>query len=182
MALSWQCGWVLGFQGDAEKIIPLLVTFTMLPFLNPFSTRYLTALGKHGLLARLYPYKALASIILGILLVGKFGLVGVAMGMLIPTFVVMPIILRQCCKYLGMTIPEYVRDSIYPSLLPSVLLVIVVSAYRNFTGLTTYPELLIAVLLGAIVYIAVFAFTGLRQNERHWMLARARKFAGWQGG
>ena len=81
-----------------------------------------------------------------------------------------------------MTISEYVRDSIYPSLLPAVLLVIVVSTYRNFTGLTTYPELLIAVLLGAIVYIAVFAVTGLRQDERRWLLARARKFTGWQSG
>ncbi len=72
------------YQQDAEIVILLLALFTMLPFLNPFSTRYLTALGKHGLLARLYPVAALLNIILSLTLVKRYGVGGVAMGTLLP--------------------------------------------------------------------------------------------------
>jgi len=171
-----------GFREDAEKIIPLLVTITMLPFINPFSTRYLTAVGRHGLLAKLYPVAAVMTILLSILFVKPLGIVGVALGALIPTLIITPIILTQCCKGLGLTVYDYLRRSLYPSLPPSLVLILVVSAYRKYSGLPSFPYLLAAVVLGAVCYLAVFAFTGLRQDERRWMLAIARKFTGWQAG
>lgn len=162
------------YREHAEVIIQLLVLFTMLPFLNPFSTRYLTALGKHGLLAKLYPFAAVASIVLGIALVGPLGVIGVALAMLLPMFVITPIVLKQCCNSLGITIYDYMRATVVPSLLPALVLVVVVGLFRYVTRLDTYAELLLAVLLGAVSYAPVFFLTGLQMEERGWMIGQIR--------
>lgn len=162
------------YQQDAEIVILLLVLFTMLPFLNPFSSRYLTALGKHGLLAKLYPVAALLNITLSLVLVRRLGVNGVALGTLLPMLFIVPIVLRSTCRNLGVSISEYVKKSIAPSLPPALVLVIVVGAYRYYFQLASYPELLLAVLIGAISYGGVFFMTGLDTAERSWLLARIR--------
>ena len=162
------------YQQDAEIVILLLVLFTMLPFLNPFSTRYLTALGKHGLLAKLSPVTALLNIILSLLLVDRFGVGGVAMGTLLPMLLLVPIVLKHTCRHLNISISHYIKESIVPSLLPALVLILVVGTYRYFFQLTSYPELLLATLLGAVSYACVFFITGLHAAERSWLLARMK--------
>src|SRR5690554_5491338 len=46
------------FGEKAGLIIVFLVFFTILPFINPFASRYLTAINKHGIFARLTPLAA----------------------------------------------------------------------------------------------------------------------------
>src|SRR5690606_41537840 len=41
------------FAESADLLILLLVLFTAFPFVNPFSNRFLTAIGKHGIFAKL---------------------------------------------------------------------------------------------------------------------------------
>lgn len=162
------------YQQDAEIIILYLVLFTMLPFFNPFSTRYLTALGQHGLLAWLYPVAALLNILFSLVLVQWYGVAGVALGTLLPMLLVVPVVLQRCCKHMGIGVYEYIRGSIAPSLLPALVLAVVVGMYRYYWQLTSYAELLLAVLLGAISYTAVFFLTGLRAGERRWVVAWLR--------
>lgn len=162
------------YQQDAEIVILLLVLFTMLPFLNPFSTRYLTALGKHGLLARLYPVTAVLNIILSLALVRSYGIGGVAMGTLLPMLLLVPIVLKSTCRSLDVSVAEYINKSIVPCLPPALVLIVVVGALRYYLQLSSYPELLLAVLLGATSYSCVFLVTGLKSNERNWLFARLR--------
>jgi len=162
------------YQAHAWIVILLLVSFNMLPFLNPFSTRYLTATGNHGLLARLYPVAALLNIIFSILLVQRYGVAGVALGTLLPMFLVMPIVLRSCCRGLGITVFAYIRHAILPALFPSLVMLLAVLAYGRYTGLTSYGEIGVAVILGAVAYCAVFVATALETAERNWLFNRVR--------
>ena len=87
--------WVgMQYQEDPETIILLLVVYMTLPFLNPFSTRYLTAIGKHGVLAKLTPISACVNLVVSIILVQYMGIIGVAIGSVIPVFILMPVVLK----------------------------------------------------------------------------------------
>ncbi len=62
------------FGEKAEWLIVFLVFFTVLPFINPFASRYLTAIDKHGIFARLTPLAAALNIGLSLVLVHPYAL------------------------------------------------------------------------------------------------------------
>ncbi|HHJ34872.1 MAG TPA: polysaccharide biosynthesis protein, partial [Gammaproteobacteria bacterium] len=144
------------YQRDAEGIILLLVIYMTLPFLNPLSTRYLTAIGRHGLLAKVFPVSASVNLIVSIILVQYWGIIGVAVGSVIPVFILTPVVLRACCKYLGISVTHYFLISIWPSVIPTVLMWLSVYVFCQFQPLASYIDILFAVITGAMVYCIVY--------------------------
>ena len=62
--------WINPVTGDqSEGVLYVLLAYTAITLLNPFYSRYLTAIGKHGLFAYWEPPMALANIGLSLLLV-----------------------------------------------------------------------------------------------------------------
>ncbi len=86
--------WIGGDIAEgAGPIILLLVAFTALPLLNPYSGRYLTAVDRHGVFAKWGPLVAVCNLVLSLLLIKPFGIFGVALGSLLPGLVYQPFIL-----------------------------------------------------------------------------------------
>jgi hypothetical protein len=162
------CGLKTPASRRKQKIILYLIVSTLLPFINPFVratyTTWRTTAGETVPIRRSYKHRA------GVVLVGPFGVSGVALGTLLPMLVITPIILRQCCRCLDISILDYVRATVSPSLLPVFIMAVVVGLYRYQTQLDSYTELLLAVALGAVSYIPVFFVTGLQPNERRWII------------
>ena len=163
------------YQKDAETIILLLVVFVALPFLNPFSTRYLTAIGRHGLLAKLYPISALVNILASIILVQYWGIIGVALGSAMPVLIVVPIVLKMCCGYLNISVTRYLQQSVWPAVLPTIGMWGSVYMFCQYWPLIGYTEIVAAVVIGAIVYGVLFYIMGMNQSERLWLKSNASR-------
>lgn len=157
------------FFKDADLIILLLVIFSVVPFLNPFASRYLTAIGEHGIYARLTPISAIINIVLTVILVHYMGVVGAALASVVPVFIFFPVFLRFVCKHLEITPYRYIRESILPSLLPSLLMVAGLWMFRSEVGIDSYAELLLAIGLGAAIYGVLFLGLALTPGEREFV-------------
>jgi O-antigen/teichoic acid export membrane protein len=156
-------------QSTVEAIIFFMSIYIAVPRLNPFVSRYLTAINQHGIIARLAPFAALANLLLSILLVIKIGPVGAALGSIFPVCITTPIYLRHACRYLGITVRAYVVKCILPALIPLGLMVGVVLWFRLTHGLETYQDIILAILLGASIYSSVFWLLSLDKPERNWL-------------
>jgi len=163
------------YQRDADTIILLLVVYMVLPFLNPLSTRYLTAIGKHGLLAKLYPVSASVNLIASIIFVQYWGIIGVAVGSVISVFLLFPIVLKSSCGYLGITVIRYLKGSVMPSILPTIAMWCAVYLFKQYQSLVDYAIISCAILIGAVIYcIFLYAF-GMKPKECQWLKLQCRR-------
>lgn len=164
------------FQEKGELILLLLVLFTLTPMINPFVSRYLTGIGKHGIFAKVAPIAAVVNLGLSVLLVGPLGLWGVAFASLVPVFFVVPIYLVYACRQMGLTVRTYLMGSVLPIIIPTAVMGITVGLYRVKFGLAGYSDIFVAVLVGIIVYFSLFAVFVLNRHERRFIMQKLRKF------
>jgi O-antigen/teichoic acid export membrane protein len=160
------------YTEQSDIIILLLVIFTVMPLLNPFSNRYLTAIDRHGIFAKLMPVSAAVNLGLSLLLVQHYGIIGVAVGSVIPGLVLHPVLLVYSCRQLELPVAEYLRKSLLPLAIPLVLLGTVVSWFRLSMGIESYAWLVTAVFAGGIVYALAFWLLSLTARERLFLTSR----------
>lgn len=163
------------FAESADLLILLLVLFTAFPFINPFSNRFLTAIGKHGIFAKLTPISALVNLVLSVILVQDFGIIGVAIGSVIPVFIFVPIYFIYTCKQLEVSALDYLRQCIFPVLIPTLVMSIAVFAYRLEWGMDSYSKIAGAVLIGMLVYFPLFWLLTLKKAERGFIYSRLKR-------
>ncbi len=153
-----------------DGVTLLLMLYVFVQELNPFVSRYLTAIGRHGIIAKVAPVAAFANLFLSIFLVLEFGVIGAAIGSVIPVLFVMPIYLVYSCRHLNISIWAYIRQVILPVMLPTAL-ILSSSLWLRFTwGLNTYSEILVCALIGAVVYIICYWCLSMRSDERYMIL------------
>lgn len=157
-------------QATVEAIIVLLAIYVSVPLLNPFASRYLTAINRHGIFARIAPIGAFANLILSVWFVYEFGPVGAALGSVFPVFFVTPVFLKAACRRLKVSMRRYVRQCMLPSIGPVLLMAAVVVGLRMEWGLTNYGQVIAAILAGAFVYAVAFWWLALKSEERVWLL------------
>lgn len=158
----------------ADVIVPLLAIYGLAPLLDPLGRGYLTALDEHGIVAKLMPIGAVLNVALSIILIHPFGLVGVALGSLIPSYLFWPIFLRKECRLLELSVWYYLKTVIGSALMASLVMMGAVMWYRANVDISTYLELLGAVALGAVVYAAVYSVLFVSRDERDFIMARIR--------
>jgi len=154
---------------NADGIIILLVIFISSPFLNPFYSRYLTAINEHGILAKLSPISAVINLTSSIFLVREFGIIGAAIGSVLPIFIFMPIYLKRSCHHLGISVLQYIRVCVVPSFLPVALMTSALALFRVQHGITNYMDLFYAVILGAGMYGILFWMMSLSDFEKNFI-------------
>lgn len=155
---------------QVDGIIALLAIYTVVPKLNPFASRYLTALGRHGIFAKVAPVAALVNLGLSVWMVFEYGVIGAAMGSVLPVFVVTPIFLKYSCRSLGISSREYVAKSLIPALIPTILMGAVAFWIRVDWGLDNYGEILGCIAIGALVYALLFWVIALTSSDRQYLL------------
>ena len=134
-------------------------------------SRLLTAIGKHGYLAKLSVITAILNVVLSLILVHTLGLVGVAIGSEVSAMAYMPLTLVFCCRELSISLMDYVRCVFKPVIVPTLFLVgtITLLAAEN---ISKYAEIVFLVLAGSVAYCVVGVFTIFTPQERSWMLYR----------
>ncbi len=157
------------FRQNVDLIIMFLIVFTCLPFFNPFYNRYLTAINKHGILARLSPVSAILNVVLSIVLINEMGILGAAIGSALPSFIFVPVYLKYTCSHLGIPVSSYIRNSILPVVLPVIIMMASLILIRIETGINDYGDLLFAIAIGIVVYCTTFLLFSLSKQERNFI-------------
>ncbi|MCW8931852.1 MAG: polysaccharide biosynthesis C-terminal domain-containing protein [Gammaproteobacteria bacterium] len=149
--------WIGSRYSEAgTNVLYVLILFTIIPLLNPFSQRYLIAIGEHGIFARLEPIAALANILLSIWLVVDYGLVGIALGSMIPALLVNILYLKRTCFLLEISVLSYIKDCWLPSVLPAIISLLLSYSLRDWQPTDTYLMLFIVASLGSITFLISF--------------------------
>lgn len=134
--------------------------------------------GKHRLVAVNGLATAVVNLILSLALVRQFGLLGVAVGTLIPVVISNVCVLFPAgCRRLEVPLARAWRESVWPALWPATLMAAFMVATRD-----AVPPVLVYVaahtVSGMVVYILAFGFLAVHPEERRFFLARLRQLIG----
>ena len=134
--------------------------------------------GSHRLVAVTGVVTAVVNLSLSLLLIGPFGLLGVAIGTLIPVTIGSGLVLFPAgCKRLDVSIARAWRESIWPALWPAA----VMTGFMLLTRPAVPPSLVFVVMhtvAGMLVYALIFGFFAVRPEERRFFIARIRQLIG----
>lgn len=159
----------------SSEIILVLVAFVIVPFLNPFASRYLTAINEHAIFAKLTPISALINVIFSVVLVQYMGILGVAIGSLIPVFIFTPIYLSKVCRHLNISPVRYMRVSVLPVLLPSIAMVLTIIYAKEKVLIDSYFSLFSLAAISSVTFISVFYLTSLSGTERSFITTKIQR-------
>lgn len=159
------------FKTQGEAIIIMLAVFIVFPFINPFVSRYLTAINKHGIFARFTPLAAAINVCLSLVLIKPFGLVGVAAASIVGVVIFVPIYLRFSCRQLHLPVGHYIRQSLVPCLMPTLLLAVTVLAMRFYFGIESYGMIVGTVLAAGAVWAVAFWTLAFDAEERNYIVS-----------
>jgi O-antigen/teichoic acid export membrane protein len=115
---------------------------------------------------------AVANVLLSIALVEPLGIMGVALGTVVPVSINAALsIFPAACRAVELPVSEGYRRVVWPAVWPAVLMVGLLVATRHLV-----PGRLLGVLahvaLGALAYAALFIAWGLDREERMWCTAK----------
>jgi O-antigen/teichoic acid export membrane protein len=168
-----------GFDGSVA-IAQLLAAVVIIRVGTATSTTLLKGAGHHRLVALSSSLCAAANLILSIALVKPFGIVGVAVGTVVPvSLVALFVIFPAGCRRVGLTIREAVVRAIWPAAWPALLMVLFVGSTRDWLS-GSLTAIAIESMLAGVVYIATFAFFGLDDHDRRLYLAKLTQLPIWR--
>ncbi len=157
------------FGEKASLIIVFLVFFSVLPFINPFATRYLTAIDKHAIFAKLTPFAALINLGLSLALVYPFGIEGVAFASMVPGIIFVPIYLVYTCRQLNLPVSRYIISSVLPAALPAVIMATVILIVGDYLAYNSYAHILAGAFSGGACWLLCFWLVVLNREERQFL-------------
>lgn len=159
--------WVGAAYADTTSLV-LILTVAGLIDVSQWPAGYvLTGMARHRPLAISAICTGLANLVLSLILVQRFGVVGVAVGTLIPvaleTFLfVMP----YAARLTGVPMGRAVREMYLPSLLPAIPTIIFLIWARQTFDLTSWFALALVGGTAVALYAAVYLLLGASEPER----------------
>lgn len=155
-----------GFEGAIAPLYVLAVTGVVLVGQGPLGT-LLLGTGRHRLVAYASLAEALANLAISVVLVRRYGMLGVAVGTALPVFVAnLFVLLPAACRQAGVTVAEFGRLVAIGPLVGAAPAALTCAALRIFLP----PQSLLGVLaegalVGVVYLVAVFAI-GFGSNVR----------------
>jgi O-antigen/teichoic acid export membrane protein len=127
----------------------------------------LQGIARHSPLAAMTIGSGIANFVLSLLLVSRLGLLGVALGSLIPTTIVcLGLVTPYAMRVMGAGAREMMARVVWPTLLPIIPMVIVLIALREALHPTSVIVILMVGGVGAAVYLGVYLLMGANVFER----------------
>lgn len=168
--------WLPDNFGDtttAEYVFYILLISLVPNLMTDVSANALLAVKKHKYLAYQTVLEGVVNLCLSIYLIGKFGIMGVAIAAAIPAtiarVVVQPI---YCCRILGIKWFSYMRQIMIIPLLVSVAMLL----FANFSGVllvaVTYPQLIFKGVIVFGVYMLIAFYVCIDTQMQHEVFAR----------
>ena len=153
----------------------MLVSVFVSVMFRSASFRFLQMAGKHKILTLIVGVEAIVNILLSISLVGKYGVVGVAVGTLVPNVIIsLLIVFPMFCKFSSTSILGYLKKVYIPVLitsLPTVALLFFIKREMVLADWSLF-RLIVAVGLSGVVYLVSAYFIFLESDEKNGLLTK----------
>ncbi len=167
--------WIgLEYMEKGRLIIYILAAAYFLTFINPFSGRMLTGIGRPGTLAAVTSISALANIVLTLILVHFFGKEGAAAGTLIAALFFEPVLLHYTCVSAGIRIQQYARSVLAPLLAPNILLCVFLAYVTQHIDLGAYFNIIAVTFASAALYGLAFYAMSITKDEKKLIMVKTR--------
>ena len=164
--------WVGPRFAESAPLIWVLGTITTIRIGEGVGHAVLKGAGHHRLLARASIGIALLNLALSIALVRPLGLLGVAIGTLIPVAAISSFFLfPAACRRVDIRVAEMLHRAVWPAAWPAIPAAGLGIVLRESAGLNLVMVLGVAAV-SIVVYLAVFARWGLDATQRRWYAAR----------
>jgi O-antigen/teichoic acid export membrane protein len=167
--------WVGPTFTQTGTVLQMLAALVVLRVGNATANTILRGAGEHKRLTLYVAVTGVANLLLSIALVKPLGLVGVALGTVIPVaamsvFASFP----TACRRVGLTTFEGVRKAVWPAVWPAITIVICLRLALPLGGLSLMA-LAVKLAVAAVLYEAVFFGLALGRNERRLYVRKVRE-------
>ena len=172
--------WVGPSFAGSVPVIYVLSIVVALRVGNATSAVILKGDGQHKLLAFSNITMAVSNLVLSIALVRRYGLIGAALGTLLPMIATsMFLVFPAACRRLQLRPFQVVRQSVLPVAWPAAVMAAFLLATRmvNRNG---WAFLLFQTVVGGLVYLSLFLRFAISRNEREWYLGIVKEVLKWR--
>jgi O-antigen/teichoic acid export membrane protein len=167
--------WLGPDYSGSVPVIYILGIVVMFRVGNATSAMLLKGSGRHRLLATSNIVMASSNLILSVLLVQWYGLVGVAIGTLIPIVLIsFLVVFPAACRRVQLGRLEVLRRSVWPAMWPGMVMAGFLLVTRNLFE-PKWVFLFLLVVSSGTIYIGLFLWFAISYSEREWYFANARK-------
>jgi O-antigen/teichoic acid export membrane protein len=172
--------WVGPRFEESIVVAQILVVVVAIRVGNATATTVLKGAGEHRLLAFTNAGAALANVALSLMWIREYGLIGQAMGTLLPVaatsvFVLWP----AACRRVGIGTGDAFARAVWPTLWPIAVMWLAVIPLRDALPPRLY-SVAIAGAAGALIYTATFLAFAVKRDERRNYIAKAGEIARWR--
>lgn len=168
-----------GFEAAVVPLYILALAGLAIVGLGPVGV-LLLATGQHRLVAFAAVGEALTNLALSLLLVGRFGMVGVAIGTALPVFLVHLCILTPlACRQTHLRVTRFARLVTRAPLAGAVPAIAVCALLRNSALPSTLPMILVESAIVTAVYVISLWLVGLDRDARERYTSHVRSAAQW---
>jgi O-antigen/teichoic acid export membrane protein len=159
--------WVGAAYADYAYLVWILVIAGLIDTSQWPAGSILQGMVRHRPLAVMTIGAGVANVGLSVLLVNRLGLMGVALGTLIPTTIVcLGFVTPYAMRVIGVRAADMYHQVLRPALVPAVPMGIVVYILRDVTHPSSIIVLLLVAAAGPPVYLAVYLGMGANELER----------------
>ena len=175
LAKSIVFAWVGSSFSASVPILYVLTIVVSVRVGTSTSAVILKGAGRHRLVAISNITTALFNLGLSILLVQRYGLIGVAIGTLVPMLLMPSLVLfPAACRTVGISVLTVLRESVWPAIWPAfVITLILVFSREMLEGNRLF--LIVQAGLAALVYLSLFLRFAISRDERVWYFGKARE-------
>ena len=157
------------------NIIYILSIVVALRVGNATSTVVLKGAGLHKVLALSNLSMALSNLVLSIVLVRWYGLIGVAIGTLIP-MVVFPmfVVFPAACRRVDLSRWTLIRESVWPAIWPALVMAGFILLARQYSD-RSWSWMMVQAASAAVIYAVLFLLFAISRNERDWYFNKVKE-------
>ena len=159
--------WVGPAFADSAPLVAILTLAGLIDASQWPAGSLLQGTARHHRLAVISAGAAMANLALSIVLAHRIGVLGVALGTLIPTTVInLGLVLPYALRVIGVSAREMARQSVLPALAPVVPCVLFLLLVQVVTPLTSLLAVGFAAGCGVLVYVSTYLLTSASDFER----------------
>jgi O-antigen/teichoic acid export membrane protein len=166
-----------GFDGAVPPLVVLALVGIVLVGQGPLGNTLLAS-GRHKLVACTALTESLVNLVLSLVLVRRYGLVGVALGTAVPIVIGnLGILLPAVCRQLGMPVRRFVSDVATAPAIGAIPAIAVCLLLRRTFGADSLWAIAIQAAVVGATYAAAVWVAGFERNVRERYVAHARQLA-----
>ena len=156
----------------------ILLTVVLVRISSSGANLIMKGAGQHRLLTYTNITTAAVSVSLSIVLARSLGLVGVALGTLIPVTASFALVLYPAaCRRVGLPVGAPLRQAVWPALWPAVIMTVLL---RLGPAPTRIIEVALRLAAGGLVYVGLFLGLAISAEERRFYWMKLRSLVGRQ--